>query len=262
MFNRRQTRESLHGLTALILGLFLLAVSSNLGILKNAVDIVSGVLAVPEYPVVVLRGVLQDFFSWWQDKNVLKKRIESLEDENSKLRIAQAVLLNEQIRTELDERLNDARVTMRAPMSWWTEVRLNKGSSANVAVGSPVFQNGYLVGRITSVTMLSSWVELLTSSSLMVPVVIEETRELGVVMGGNDGSVILTYIPAGRDNLKGMRLSTALIGEQLPAGLPVGEIGEEMELKGDGYAIYRVKPGADFSRLYAVSLLKPGKGGF
>ena len=47
---RSTTRELVHGLTALILGLFLLGISSGLGIMKDIVDFVGGVLSIPEYP--------------------------------------------------------------------------------------------------------------------------------------------------------------------------------------------------------------------
>ena len=125
MFDRRQTREWVHGLTALILGLFLLGASSNVGIVKGAADIVGEVLAIPEYPAAVLRGVLTDLFLWGREKTALQKQLETLQKENAMLRITRAVTLSEQVRVELSSRLSDAHVTLRAPLSWWNEVRLD-----------------------------------------------------------------------------------------------------------------------------------------
>lgn len=261
MLDRRQTLEWIHGLTALILGLVLLGVGSSLGVSKKVVDLLGGILSVPEYPAVRLRGFLLDWWGWAQNKTALQHEIERLKDENAKFRILEAAVANERIRADLDARMDEARITLRAPMSWWNEVRIDKGEKDHISVGLPIFQNGYLVGRISSVSLLSSWAELLTSPSLMIPVVIEETRELGVVVGDGNGSVLLNYIPAGRGNMAGMKISTALIGEQLPPGLPVGWIKEELESTGDGYATYRVEPGADLSRFYGVSILKPTAGG-
>ena len=123
-------------------------------------------------------------------------------------------------------------------------------------VGAPVFHEGYLAGRVSSVSLMSSWVELITSPSLMIPVVIEETRELGVVVGDGEGTVQLKYILAGRGAAVGMKVNTALIGEQFPPGIPIGKIAEELSTTPDGYVTYRVEPGADLSRLYAVSFLR------
>lgn len=260
MLDRRQAREWIHGLTALILGLLLLAAGSSLGVSKRIVDLLGEVLSVPEYPAVRLRALLLAGWNWAQDKARLQLEIERLKDENAKFRILEAAVANERIRAELDARMDEARVTLRAPLSWWHEVRIDKGEQDRVSVGLPIFQNGYLVGRISSVSLFSSWAELLTSPSLMIPVVIEETRELGVVVGDGNGSVLLNYIPSGRGNMAGMKVSTALIGEQLPPGLPIGRIKEEIEVSGSGYTTYRLEPGADLSRFYGVSILRPALG--
>ena len=68
---RNTTREWVHGLTALILALFLLGVSSGLGIVKNIVDIWGALLFIPEYPAVVMRDVFLSWQSWTRDKNSL-----------------------------------------------------------------------------------------------------------------------------------------------------------------------------------------------
>ena len=263
MLDRRQVRERAHGLTAHILGLFLLGVGASLGISKTAADLLSGMLSIPEYPAVLLRETIRDWLSWGRSRSAIQAEIEALRGENAELRVLNATLANERIRVELsalEARKDVARITLRAPMSWWNEIRIDKGEGDGVIVGLPVFHNGYLAGRISSVSLLSSWVELLTSPSLMIPVVVEETRELGVVMGNGSGSVFLNYIPAGRGSMKGMKVSTALIGEQLPPGLPIGVIAEELETTPDGYATYRIAPGADFSKLYSVSLLAKPEG--
>ncbi len=256
------TREWVHGLIALTLGLFLLGASPNFNVLRSAVDLVGGVLSVPEYPAVVLRELLRELYLWSHSKSELKKQLESLKDENAKLRITNSVLVAEQIKSELDTRLEVARVTLREPHSWWNEFRIDKGLNDNIVVGLPVFQDGFLVGRVRSVSAFSSWVELLTSSSLMIPVVIEETRELGVVVGDGNGSLLLTYIPEGRGIESGMKVSTALVSEILPPGIPIGHIADGTATSGNGYVTYKITPGASTATLYTVSILKYARGVF
>ena len=257
MLDRRQIREWIHSLTALILGLVLLAAGSSLGVSKQIVGLWGEVLSIPELPAVHLRALLRDGWLWAREKSALQREIERLRDENAKFRILEAAMANERLSSDLDARMGGARVTLRAPLSWWHEIRLDKGERNHVSVGLPIFQNGYLIGRVTSVSLFSSWAELLTSPSLMIPVVIEETRDLGVVVGDGNGSVLLDYIPSGRGNMAGMKVSTALIGEQLPPGLPIGRIKEEIEVSGSGYVTYRLEPGADLTRFYDVSILSP-----
>ena len=193
MDNRRNTtRELVHGLTALILALFLLGVSSGLGVMKSIVDLWGAVLFIPEYPAVVMREIYLSWRSWSKDKNILNDELTRLRNENASLRLELAKIAGEKIYS--DDRNPDAhsaRVTLRAPMSWWSEIRIDRGSKDKITQGLPIFSGGYLIGRVSTVSMLSSWAELITSSSFMIPAVIEETRELGVVAGDGNGSVLL-----------------------------------------------------------------------
>jgi len=260
MADRRLTREWVHGLLALTLGLFLLGASPTMTFLKSLTDVTGSVLYVPEYPAVRTRELVRGLYQWSRGKSELTRQLEALRDENSKLRIINSVVVTEQIKAELDSRMKDARVTLREPNSWWNELRIDKGLNDGIIMGVPIFQNGFLVGRVSSVSTYSSWVELLTSGALMIPVVVEETRELGVVVGDGNGSVLLTYIPEGRGIEKGMKVSTALVGELLPPGFPIGVIQEEVTASGNGYSTYKVAPGASLGTLYTVSILKHSKG--
>ena len=260
MADRRLTREWIHGLVALTLGLFLLGTSPTMPFLRSASDIVGNVLSIPEYPAVVTREFAQNFRAWSRDRSDLIMQLDVLKDENSKLRIVNSVLVAEQIKAELDSRIEDARITLREPNSWWNEMRIDKGFNDGIIMGVPVFQDGFLVGRVSSVSTYSSWVELLTSVALMIPVVVEETRELGVVVGDGNGSVLLTYIPEGRGIERDMKVSTALVSELLPPGFPIGVIQEEVTASGNGYSTYKIAPGASLGALYTVSILKHSKG--
>ena len=255
MDNRRNnTRELVHGLTALILALFLLGVSSGLGVMKSIVDIWGAILFIPEYPAVIMREMYLGWRSWSRDKNILSSEVTRLRNENANLRLELAKIAGEKVFTDNKKtEARTARVTLRAPMSWWSEIRIDRGKKDDITQGLPIFSGGYLIGRVSTVSMLSSWAELITSSSFMIPAVIEVTRELGVVAGDGNGSVLLRYIPAGRGVRSGMKVSTAMIGEELPPGLPIGQIAGEFNIGTDGYTTYRIEPGADLSRFYTVN---------
>ena len=57
MFDRSRSREWAHGLTALILGAVLLGAGVDLGISKSIVDLLGGMLSIPERPAILLRGI-------------------------------------------------------------------------------------------------------------------------------------------------------------------------------------------------------------
>ena len=247
------TRERVHGLIALILALFLLGISSGLGIVKNIVDIWGALLSIPEYPAVFMRDTFLNWLEWSQDKDSLNAELRKLRSENALLRLTLAKITGEKIYSDdVNKNAQNARVTLRAPTSWWNEIRIDKGKADNVEQGLPIFHDGYLLGRVSSVSTLSSWVELITSPSFMIPAVIEQTRELGVIAGDGSGSVFLRYIPAGRGVKSGMNVSTAMIGEQVPPGLPIGKIAGEIS-SGSGYATYKIETGANLSKFYTVN---------
>jgi rod shape-determining protein MreC len=261
---RSTTREWVHGLTALILGLFLLGVSSGLGVMKSIVDLWGSILSIPEDPAVIMREMYLGWKSRSVDRERLNAEVARLRSENARLRMENAALqaargglagsVNSVVSVlSQDSASRTARVTLRAPMSWWSEIRIDRGEGDNVVQGMPVFSHGWLVGRVSSVSLMSSWAELITSASLMIPAVIEETRELGVVAGDGTGAVLLKYIPVGRGVRAGMKVSTAMVGEQLPPGLPIGQIAGEYTAGADGYSTYRIEPGADMAGFYTVS---------
>ena len=252
--DNKHTVELIHGLTALILGLFLLGVSSGLGITKSIVDLWAAVLFIPEYPAVVARDIYLEWQSYSNDRDFLNAEVKRLREENAELRRDLSKLTNMSILESANKKnVRNARVNLRAPLEWWDELRIDRGSSDGITLGLPVFSEGYLVGRVSNVSLLSSWVELITSPSFMIPAVIEDTRELGIIAGDGNGNVLLKYIPAGRGLMNGMTVSTALIGEQLAPGLPIGIISGEFENSADGYATYRISPGAKLTRVYSVN---------
>lgn len=92
----------------------------------------------------------------------------------------------------------------------------------------------------------------MTSSSFLIAAVIDETWDLGVVTGDDQGNIWLLYI-LGRKNLKNMRISTALIGDYLPPGIPIGKIWETVRPAVDFYRA-RLPQGAHLTQLYGVQI--------
>ncbi|NCB15863.1 MAG: rod shape-determining protein MreC [Synergistales bacterium] len=254
MTEKHLGKEWIHGLLMIIASLLLLAAAPRKDVFKGAVDFVGEILRYPEYPAVALERSAKRVSFWFADKSVLQERLGILEEENTRLRLAWSVGSAGSLKQELDRFYGYARVTLREPMSWWSEVRINKGTSDGVFFGAPVLHNGHLVGRVSSSEGSFSWVELITSSSLMIPVVIEETRDLGVVAGDGEGGLWLLYVPEGRVLSEGMTVSTAMVSEALPPGIPVGRLSSESRKTGGAYLAWRVVPGANITQLYALEI--------
>lgn len=111
----------------------------------------------------------------------------------------------------------------RYPGEWWRFVVIDKGSTDGVVRGMPALQKGrFLAGRVRYIESNSSVIELISSSTMLVPVVVDDTRDIGIIRGDDVGGVWLLYIPMERKLEAGMTISTAMAGEALPRESPSG----------------------------------------
>ncbi|MDO9508149.1 MAG: rod shape-determining protein MreC [Thermovirgaceae bacterium] len=253
---KRITSAWLHGLAATTVGLLFLAVSPGSPVAEKAVEYTAVILDWPERPAILVRYLAAEGVFWVSGMRDLGERLKEMELENVRLRSTL------QARPDLlvpdRSGLTASRVDVRPPAFWWKEVRIDKGSSDGVQEGMPALQDGFLAGRVSRVFSNHSWVELLTSPTLLVPVVVDETRDLGVLAGDGSGRVHVLYIPEEKELRDGMSLSTALASDLLPPGLPVGAISSTDPRTEGGFRVYRVIPGADFSTMYSLFILTGG----
>ena len=181
--------------------------------------------------------------------------LSKLEKENDDLFIA--LHLNDALSAKLkvDQSSSQARVDLRFPLLWWKKVRLDKGILDGIKMGDSVLQGRFMIGRISKITEERSWADLITSSSLLIPVVVRQTRDIGVLVGDNHGGIWLRYIPSSSFISEGMDLDTALVGENIPPGVPVGKVSRETRTGDQGEIEYRVVHCGDMSKLYGVTVL-------
>jgi len=250
--DRQSAHKWINGVAVISISLILLGMTPGHQMRFNITDFVSGILYLPEYPALTLRHAALNFSNWYSGKEELILKIEQLSKENVKLRMLNAEIMTKKIVVDIDNSIESAKVLLRAPNAWWNEIRINAGRKNGLAVGGAVFKEGFLVGRVSFVEENSSWIELITSSSLMLPAVVEETRDIGVICGDGEGNVWLQFIPENRGIEEGMNVSTALVGDKLPSGLRIGKISEERSITPNDFSSIRINIGADLSKLYTV----------
>ncbi|MCX7828337.1 MAG: rod shape-determining protein MreC [Thermanaerothrix sp.] len=245
----------LHGLSATLAGLLLLLWSLNFPVAKVFGGPFANLLSWPESPALQGRLVLQAFTGWLIERKDLKDRLRELEAENLAMRRMLSVPHGG--RPAALPGLLPALVTLRYPEAWWSEIRIDKGSSHGVVPGLPVLSDGYLVGVVSSVESHSSWVRLLTSQESMVAVVVDQTRDLGVLGGDGMGRMYLQYLPPDREITRDMTISTALMGDRMPPGIPVGKVLSKDRESG-GFVVYNVALMAHMTQLYWVDVMIDG----
>lgn len=245
-----------NSLVALLSGLLLLWFAyANPGIIRILADEVGETLMYVEKPAEELRTLVQAAGNWVMERKSLHDRNRELEVENLNLRTALSEA--KAPKPASTGELIGARVTLRYPEAWWKEVRVDKGTRDGVRVGAPALSDGFMIGKVVRVGDTYSWVELVTSSSFMLAAVVDETWDLGVINGDDIGNIWLLYAPPEKEYSKGMIVSTALVGDYLPPGIPIGRIWGVGEAR-DGFTPQMVASGAHLTQLYNVQILRSG----
>jgi rod shape-determining protein MreC len=148
-----------------------------------------------------------------------------------------------------------ARVVADAGGSFVRSVLVLAGNRDGVAKGQVALTGDGLVGRVGDTGERAARVLLLTDLNSQVPVILESSRERGILAGDNSDRPKLTHLAISAKPQIGDRVMTSGHGGVFPAGLPVGVV----VAVGEGGA--RVKPFVEFHRLDHVRLIDFGLSG-
>jgi len=111
------------------------------------------------------------------------------------------------------------------PMVFPAEIVVNKGIDNGVKENMAVLSKDmFLIGRITKVDKDSASVMTVFNTKSKISVIIDSTREIGVLEGGSIPLLTLRYIPSSSYVKKGDRVLTSGYSDFYPKGIEVGEI--------------------------------------
>ena len=220
-------------------------------------DAASPVLGVLSQPAIAISRIMEEI-----------KFLARLREENARLREENARLLHWQaaalrlrqqhvgLTALLDARADpsstfvSARVIGDSGGPFVRTVLLNAGGRDGIVGGQAAINGDGLVGRVTEVGLRSSRILLITDLNSRIPVVVEPSRDRGVLEGDNSNVLTIGYLPAGARTNPGDRVVTSGHGGLFPAELPVGVVTSVA----DGMA--HVQPFVQFHRLDYVRVVK------
>ena len=255
---RDPERELIVSLVCIIACVLLALVSTGREGTRRAMDSVASLLVPLERPAVTAMDTLGHFRRWTAERRELLLELAELREENRGLMMKMGLKIAEDFRRHARAE-NRYPVVYRDPRTWWEELRIG-AEGKRFEPGAAVLDGSDLMGVITSQEGDSAWVRLITSANFFVPVVVEETREIGVVTGDNEGGVWLRYLPSDGDYKPGMKVLTVL-GSRLRPGVPIGVLTNERRTVIAGIDEYRVKTGADLFRIqYVYAAAAGGEG--
>jgi len=117
-----------------------------------------------------------------------------------------------------------ARVVADNGGAFVRSVLVAAGSDDGVRKGDAAATGDGLVGRVAEVGKRSARVLLLTDINSRIPVVVERSRDQGILAGDNSDNPRLLYLSHGSQLLPGDRIVTSAAGGAFPPGLPVGVV--------------------------------------
>jgi rod shape-determining protein MreC len=215
-------------------------------------------------PILELATRPTDVFVEWVD-NI--RELSSLRSENARLRAERQRLMHWQSAARQLESENTAlrNLTNLVPRpdigfvsahvvgdlggAFVRSVLVDAGSRDGVKKGQAAMTGAGLAGRVFEVGNRAARLLLLTDINSRIPVVIERTRDRGVVAGNNSEQLRLLYLDPEVEVEIGDRIVTSGHGGAVVPGLPVGIVTAVNDLE------IRVQPFVDWDRLEYVRML-------
>lgn len=189
----------------------------------------------------------------------LREEVERLSEQVTRLREqAQATQRLERLlglREVLPGRAVGARVIGRDSSQWFSVILVDRGARDGVRRNAPVVGADGLVGRVLTTTATTAQILLVTDARSAVGVVLQQSREAGVVEGLGGDLLRLKYVSRSRDLAPGETLVTSGLTGIFPRGLPVGVVTTVLREQGAPYQEAMVRPAASLRHLEEVLIL-------
>jgi rod shape-determining protein MreC len=218
----------------LILGILISCIFillGRIGFLNPVFSVASGVFDnIQQGSYQIFSNVREDYI-FLADLAGIEDRFRTLEKENEfykvenerlQMEIDSMSIILEQQYFDLPYELTPVRVLTYTNDQ--VHVLINKGEAQNVVVGNALVVHNNLLGRVIKTYQNKSLVELITSSSILIPAVLPVDNLKGFVKGGEGGQVIISEIPNTKILTIGSVVVTSGADETLPYGLILGKL--------------------------------------
>mgnify|MGYP003394058668 CR=1 FL=1 len=148
------------------------------------------------------------------------------------------------------------RVIGRSPTIWNKVLLIDKGTSQGVRVNMPVMSDLSLVGKVIEVGPSVAKVLLITDPNSKIGVLIQRTRQQGVLFGAVSGECRMKYLSIDTEVKIGDIVETAGYGGFFPKGLIVGKVKKVWKEPGQIYQVAEIKPLTDLSLIEEVACVE------
>ncbi len=202
-----------------------------------------------------------------KENDNLKKAINHATDKNNKYR--EIEISNFRLRNLLNfqktmtNRVLVAKVIGQDPSPWFKTIIIDKGKADGIKKGLPVVVPEGIAGQVIDISYNCSKVLLLIDQNSAVDVLVQRTRDRGLVKGQSDGRCLADYVLRKHDIEIGDTVISSGLDGVFPKGLRVGYVSEIVKRNSGIFQEVTVMPYIDFEKLEEVLvILNPPKHDF
>ena len=261
-FLKKSTQQKFSLITLLLISVFTILLSNldfkiiryiKIGI-NEIVYRSSFVVSIPENFAKNTFYEISDYTSFFKDYKKNKKELNNLRSENVSSDIIQ--FENKELKELINEYVSSsdkilAKIIVDQNSPFLKSIIINKGSRDNIKIGTNIFDQSYLVGRVIEVNYKTARVLLLSDLNSNVPVSIAPQNTQAIITGSGDNSSQIKYI---KDSMKNefnekSIAYTSGTGGIFKSGIPVGKV---KIIKEDNSKKFNIEFYSDFSQLKYV----------
>ena len=261
-FLKKSTQQKFSLLTLVIISIFIIILSNldfkvvrylKIGI-NEFVYRSSFIVSIPENFLKNTFLNVKEYSTFYNEFNKNKKELNELKSNYVSTEIIQFE------NKELKELINDyvsssdkilAKIIVDHESPFLRSIIINKGSKDNIIIGTNIYDQSYLVGRVIEVNYKTSRVLLLSDLNSNVPVTIAPENIQAIITGTGESFGQIKYIKEGLvDNFtEQSTVYTSGTGAIFKSGIPIGRL---KNIKNDSTSKFFVEFFSDFSQLKYV----------
>ena len=261
-FLKKSTQQKFSLLTLVFVSIFIILLSSlefkAVRYLKIAINEFvyrsSFVVSIPENFLKSSFIEMKDYTNFFKNYKKDRKELNQLKSKNISSEIIQFE------NKELKELINDyvstsnkilAKIIVDHDSPFLKSIIINKGSKDSIKIGTNIYDQSYLVGRVIEVNYKTARVLLLSDLNSNVPVTIAPQNIQAIITGSGDNHGEIKYIKDGKNNEFNEKsiVYTSGTGALFKSGIPIGKIKAKVDQTSDKF---NVEFYSDFSQLKYV----------
>ena len=261
-FLKKSTQQKFSLLTLVFISIFIIILSSFefriIRYLKIGINEIvyrsSFVVSIPENFIKNTFIEITDYSTFFKDYKKNRKELEDLKSINISSEIIQFE------NKELKELINDyvsssdkilAKIIVDQDSPFLKSIIINKGSKDNIKIGTNIYDQSYLVGRVIEVNFKTARVLLLSDLNSNVPASIAPQNVQAIITGSGENYGEIKYIKEGLDNKFNDKsiVYTSGTGAIFKSGIPIGKLKIK---EGEMAKKFKVEFYSDFSQLKYV----------